>query len=106
MRAAYLRLMRASHPDHHPGDHHAAEVARGANAAWSVLRDPERRSAYDRARAAHRPDTAIVLSRPSVPVPPAYSPAGVDYRRAFSLACWKIGVTVFLLGLVLLALAP
>ena len=52
IRAAYLRTMRASHPDLRPGDAAGEELARAANAAWEVLRSPGRREAYDRRRAA------------------------------------------------------
>lgn len=45
---AYRRLVRAHHPDFHPEPDSAALVA--AAAAYSILRDPARRAAYDRSR--------------------------------------------------------
>ena len=53
IRAAFVVLARALHPDGH-GDRPAAEVAavrramQDVNEAWRVLRDPARRAAYDR----------------------------------------------------------
>lgn len=50
IQAAYRRLAQKFHPDRAPGpDAEARMVA--INAAWELLRDPERRAAYDRARA-------------------------------------------------------
>ncbi|CAN5117871.1 hypothetical protein BH20ACT9_BH20ACT9_19310 [soil metagenome] len=94
VRAAYLRVMRDNHPDRRPGDPVAAATARRANVAWSVLRDDTRRDAYDRLRA----------SRPARVThgPPAYSPAGADYRRALHEATLRVGLAVFVLGVVLL----
>ncbi len=103
VRAAYLRLMREHHPDHHPGDEASAEVARRANAAWTVLADGARRAGYDRARAGGAPDRVLVTPPPRTPAP-AYSPAGLDYRASFSRACWRVGVAVLLVGLVVLNL--
>jgi hypothetical protein len=53
VRRAYLRLAREHHPDRHgTGPSVRAEAAeermRAVNAAWVVLGDPVRRSAYDR----------------------------------------------------------
>jgi curved DNA-binding protein CbpA len=48
VRAAYLRVMRASHPDLRPGDRHAGELARAVNAAWEGLGDETRRGVYER----------------------------------------------------------
>lgn len=52
IRAAYVQLARRHHPDHlgdAPSEERAAAEARMArvNAAWTVLSDPRRRSAYD-----------------------------------------------------------
>lgn len=50
VRAAYVALARKYHPDFHTGDAHAAaeEAMQRVNEAWGVLRNPERRSEYDR----------------------------------------------------------
>lgn len=101
LRAAYLRLMRATHPDLRPGDAEAGERARRANEAWRVLSEPQRRAAYDRqlrARTAHLPDPARTMSTS------AYSPHREQLRSRFERASLATGAGVFLLGLVLLAL--
>ena len=51
VQAAYRRLARKYHPDVATGTE-AEERMAAINAAWHVLRDPARRSAYDRVRAA------------------------------------------------------
>lgn len=104
VRAAYLRLMRANHPDRRPGDPVAADVARRANAAWEVLGDAALRASYDRLRAAgSRPQVRLVGDdRPAAPR--AYSPEGDRYRKAFHRACLRVGAAVFALGCVLLFL--
>lgn len=48
---AYRRLARRHHPDVDPGMEARDRMAR-LNAAWEILRDPARRAAYDRSRAA------------------------------------------------------
>lgn len=48
IKAAYQRVARESHPDHHPGDAAKAERFRQATAARDLLSDPARREAYDR----------------------------------------------------------
>lgn len=103
IRAAYLQLMRAHHPDHRPDDPASAEQARRANAAWEVLGSGAKRASYDRQRAAAsgaRPAAAPAVRRG---VTPAYSTDRRSYRRAFSVACLKVAAAVCLLGLVLLA---
>lgn len=101
IRAAYLRLMRANHPDHRPGDPTAASTARRANVAWDVLGDPSRRGAYDRARDGRHDAGKAVGSVHT----PAYSRERADYRRAFSAACLRVGTAIVALGTaVLLAL--
>jgi len=48
--AAYYQLASRSHPDVDPSPRATARM-RELNAAWAVLRNPERRAAYDRRRA-------------------------------------------------------
>jgi curved DNA-binding protein CbpA len=53
IRQAYLRVAKANHPDRRQSDDAARRVEadtaiKAANAAWNVLRDPVRRSEYDR----------------------------------------------------------
>jgi hypothetical protein len=49
IRAAYLRLARALHPDTaEPGTENSAVDIAQVNAAWEVLRDPDARARYDR----------------------------------------------------------
>lgn len=107
IRAAYLRVMRADHPDRRPGDAAARERALRANAAWEILGDSARRASYDRlvdgGSGGVRPGVRRV-TEPPVPRrdPPAYSAEGSRYRRAFHIACVKGGAAVFAVGLVLL----
>jgi hypothetical protein len=49
IRAAYLRLIKERHPDRR-GDREAGAGASALNAAYALLRNPERRRAYDLAR--------------------------------------------------------
>jgi len=50
IRAAYRQKARETHPDHNPDDPKAAERFQTVKEAYQVLRDPERRASYDRAR--------------------------------------------------------
>ena len=52
LRAAYLRLARAHHPDTFEGAERAAAEARmqSINEAWNVVGTPHRRAEYDRSR--------------------------------------------------------
>lgn len=102
IRQAYLRVMRADHPDRRPGDPEAAERARRATAAWAVLRDEQRRRAYDAAVAGRRHEVRVVVPRrPRVVA--SYSPDGVRYRRGVQAVCYRFGAGVFAVGLVLLS---
>lgn len=109
IRAAYRRLMRTHHPDLRPGDPGAEEMARRITAAWSVLRRPTTRAAYDRARAASPPRTEAhrrqATTRPVLQGPPAYSPGRTDYRRAFHLASVRLATAVLAVGVLLMALS-
>lgn len=111
IRAAYLRLMRASHPDYRPDDAEAADRARAANVAWEILGDSARRAAYDRLRTVretryaqgpgrqttHRGDAEVAyVSRV------AYSPERERYRRDVTRSLLRLGIGAFVAGLVLL----
>ena len=52
IRAAYREKAHETHPDHNPDDPRAAERFQAVKNAYQVLRDPDRREAYDRARSA------------------------------------------------------
>lgn len=103
IRRAYLRSVRASHPDLNPGDASASERMARINVAARVLLDPALRASYDRtrssARSAARPretawyDRVVVGSdeewvRPAPPVRRAYGPAlralGKELRSVWS----------------------
>lgn len=101
IRASYRRLMREYHPDLRPGDPSAEEMTRRLTAAWAVVGRPSARAVYDRQRsAAQQPPPPVV--RRSADGPPAYSPVGAHYRRAFHLASLRVAAVVFGLGVVLL----
>jgi curved DNA-binding protein CbpA len=68
---AYRRLIRAHHPDIHPNPDSTALTA--AVAAYAILRDPARRTAYDQSRRPHR-----AQHRP--PPPPCRQRAVPDIR--------------------------
>jgi curved DNA-binding protein CbpA len=101
IRAAYLRLMRANHPDRRPGDPAAAEVARRVNAAWEVLGSSAARASYDRLRAAGRVPAVRALRAP-VPARRAYSAERAHVRHAFQRASLRLGIAIFALGCLLL----
>jgi curved DNA-binding protein CbpA len=105
VRAAYLRAMRGSHPDHHPGDAEAESAARAANAAWEVLGDRARRGAYDRLRtpggdrapAVLRVDEGIDEERIA-----AHRAQGQAISREIQRASVRVAAALFAGGLLLL----
>jgi len=48
VKAAYRRLARQYHPDHHPDDPSCEEKFKEASEAYSILSDPQKRATYDR----------------------------------------------------------
>jgi molecular chaperone DnaJ len=48
LKAAFRKLAMLHHPDRNPGDHECEHRFKECNEAYEVLRDPEKRSAYDR----------------------------------------------------------
>ncbi len=69
IQAAYRRLARKYHPDVAVGPDGAARMA-AINAAWEVLRDPDRRAAHDLAR---RVAARAAERAPSAPAAPSTS---------------------------------
>jgi curved DNA-binding protein CbpA len=70
--AAYRELARRYHPDVSP-DPNAQRRMAEANGAWSILRDPERRAAWDRAN----PRPGTMAYQPAAATEPATgTPAG------------------------------
>lgn len=65
IRSAYLALMRRYHPDC-GGEEADPARAQAVIAAWDVLRDPERRAAYDETRRAHFEPGGLDLREPKV----------------------------------------
>lgn len=74
VRRAYLREARRHHPDRHAGAAPSATAGRDAaerrmrelNEAWSVLRDPDRRAAYDRSLRSGGPAPPSTAAGPGV----------------------------------------
>ena len=108
VRAAYLRVMRESHPDLRPGDGGAAHRAREANAAWEILGDAARRGAYDRLRqrrAEGTVTTGVVVVRSAADEArlAAYREQMDALGRRFRAGALRVGAAICLLGLGLLA---
>lgn len=121
VRSAYLERMREAHPDLHPGDERADESARRVNLAYAVLRQPERRQAYDRqvraTTTAHRSHLdPLVSGQVELPTDPsgvarslataaqrgeARRARSAAYRRAFNRACLRVAVALCAIGLLL-----
>lgn len=77
VRSAYRRLARIHHPDT-SGSPESIERMRQINEAWEVLRDPERRAAYDRTRPRPAPPRRVVRTvrrTPQARRPQAAEPA-------------------------------
>ena len=88
IQAAYRTLARKYHPDI-AGTREALDKMRAINAAWQMLRDPERRQAYDKLRAekldGHAPSRARpAASSATAAAPPATpKPAWPEGRPGF-----------------------
>ena len=81
IRAAYRRLARRFHPDvASPAQLDDARRMSEINRAWEILRDPERRSAYDRRRSA--PTSGYVAPRPAARSGTGYAHRPGDARPA------------------------
>jgi curved DNA-binding protein CbpA len=110
--AAYKALMKKHHPDLHPaglmvGERTAAEL----NRAWHVLRDPERRAAYDAEEKAREERRKVDLARafpdqgadvPRRPSPPPSGRAGHRVAAGIGL----VGIAVLIGALATLAREP
>ena len=120
VRRAYVAVAKANHPDRRQSDDEARraradERIRAANAAWHVLRDPERRADYDRslrprssggagsptgsARSAARsgpPRSGVVGARPA-------PPSGVVVPAAHA-GFWRFAPLVVLLAVLAIVL--
>lgn len=68
IRRAYRRLVRVYHPDLNPEDPNAADRTRMINEAYTVLRDPSARAAYDSGLRPRR-DAGAASADPDNPTP-------------------------------------
>ncbi|HEY6532140.1 MAG TPA: J domain-containing protein [Acidimicrobiales bacterium] len=91
IRRAYVALAKANHPDRRQTEDdtrraRADERIRAANAAWHVLRDPQRRADYDRSlrhgSSVGGGSTATAASGPGAPGAPRPRPNVVGARPA------------------------
>ncbi len=82
--AAYRRLVREHHPDVSARPD-AVQRTRELNAAYEVLRDPARRAAYDRERAATTSRASAAQQRGTTGAP-TIAPTAVCYRHCRSRA--------------------
>ncbi len=117
IRRAYLMVAKATHPDRRRTDDpervaRAEEHIRLANAAWNVLRDPERRTDYD--RSLRREPTAGVATEgpPSPPrgtgsPPPRPAPPSGHVVATSQTSLWRytpiVVVLVVLLGILVVS---
>ncbi len=126
IQAAYRRIIRSVHPDVAGDDPVAAATTVRANQAWAVLKDPTRRADYDRQRSVRTGPTAtngtatagqtpswgpggirpvtIEQLREAAARESAYGQNGRVQRDAFSAASRRVGVTILLIGAIMLAL--
>jgi hypothetical protein len=113
IRRAYVMVAKATHPDRRRSDDpervaRAEEHIRLANAAWNVLRDPERRAEYDRSL---RPEPVVgtePVGQPSAPrgtwaPTPRPAPPSGHVVPASQASLWRytpiVVVLVVLLGI-------
>lgn len=72
IKSAYKERVRATHPDLNEADPQKTERLREIIAAYELLKDPEKRAAHDRARAA---PAGVRQRRPRPPPPPPRQPS-------------------------------
>ena len=71
---AYRRMAQKWHPDRHPGDPEALERMKEINGAWQILKDSEKRRAYDRSPG----DRSTPKQKPSYSNARQYSSPGLE----------------------------
>jgi hypothetical protein len=92
IRSAYLALIRRYHPDRGGEDADPAR-AQAITAAWEVLRDPERRAAYDRGRTARlQPGGAVAAGLSGLPLGPKVRGGTFGRNLVVLLAAGTIGL--------------
>ena len=94
IRAAYHALMRRYHPDADPSDE-AAERSRVINEAYAVLRDPAKRTRYDKS-----------LGSCDLKFEPGSRPVQPKPLRSRLAPAAAIGVTLLAVGMVVFAISP
>lgn len=89
IREQYRRIAKLIHPDRNPSKE-AAEVFQAATEAYTVLADPDRRAAYDKARAAAAPQRRAPAPEGEAVRPPAgAAPRPQRPERPSGTAMWE-----------------
>ena len=94
LKAAYRKLAMANHPDRNQGDAAAEERFREASEAYEVLKDPQKRAAYDRMGHAAFDQSAggfgggCPIRRSMIHAPRTTGDVAVPFEVIFRIAAW------------------
>ena len=91
IKKGYRRMAMKYHPDRNKGDKHAEEKFKQVGEAYEVLKDEQKRAAYDRYGRSALPQATAVLrstAEPEAPVPA--DSGGSEVLMLLSSATWAI----------------